>query len=476
MSTPLPTTLDVPVSASWPTSFRINAYAGSGETASGALSDEARRWPLRNAPPKIRTFLKPPKPVDLTDWRNPDVGWGIVAAELPGTKADDLAEGTDLPEPIQTLRKERGDAPIFRYRPEWEQRFRLLRNYAEKIDVAIGQSPFGTARECIPRYLLIYGTPEQVPWEFQYVLNAHYAVGRIHLTGTALENYINALRANWQTSNLKVKQSVVWAVNYGGDDITVLMRDLVAVKLKEKLATDQDLSAGVRFLDGSGAATGTELAKALTDGNPALVVTTSHGQTYPLDNLETLRDELGFLVDQNYASVRPQNLLNSWQPDGAVWYAHACCSAGCSAQTYFDGLSQEGSEVDRILKGVAKLGNQVSPLPTALLGVSKPLRAFVGHVEPTFDWTLRNPDTNQSLTGSMQQALYDDLYQPVPVGSAFRRWYDRLGSLYTAYDQDQSEFSRGGNTRVAMLKDLLAARDVQTTVILGDPTVTLPSL
>jgi len=181
-------------------------------------------------------------------------------------------------------------------------------------------------------------------------------------------------------------------------------------------------------------------------------------------------------VDQNYASVRPQNLLNSWQPDGAVWYAHACCSAGCSAQTSFAGLSQEGSEVDRILKGVAKLGNQVSPLPTALLGVSKPLRAFVGHVEPTFDWTLRNPDTNQSLTGSIQQALYDDLYQPVPVGSAFRRWYDRLGTLYAAYDQDQAEFSRGGNTRAAMLKDLLAARDVQTTVILGDPTATLPSL
>jgi hypothetical protein len=398
-----------------------------------------------------------------------------VAAELPGTKETDLVAGTDLPEPIQALRKDRRNAPVFRYRKDWDQRFRLLRNYADKIDVAIGQSPRGTARECIPHYLLIYGTPEEVPWELQYVLNAHYAVGRLHLTKGALENYVSALRASWQTSEIKIKQSVIWAVNYGGDDITTLMRNLIAAKVNEKLASDTDLSAGVRFFDGAGAATSAELAKAL-EANPALIVTTSHGQTYPLDNLDTLGNELGLLIDQNYASVRPQNLLDSWQPDGAVWYAHACCSAGCSAQTLFDGLTQDGSEVDRILKGVAKLKSRVAPLPTALLGASKPLRAFIGHVEPTFDWTLRNPDTNQSLTGSMQQALYNELYQPSPVGNAFRRCYDRLGSLYTAYDQDQAEFSRGGNTRAAMLKDLLAARDVQSTVILGDPTATLPSL
>jgi hypothetical protein len=476
MSTPSPTTLDVQSSSSWPTTFTINAYAGKEKAASGNVSEESRRWPLRNAPPKIRTFLKPPKPVDLANWRDPEVGWGIVAAALPGTDDSDLASGADLPEPIQQLRKDRGNAPVFRYRVGWDQRFRLLRNYADKIDVAIGQSPRGTARECIPHYLLICGTPEQVPWELQYVLNAHYAVGRLHLTGVALENYVSALRSGWQASGANAKRSVIWAVNYGGNDITSLMRNLIAAKVNEKLAGDTDLSAGVKFLDGAGAATSAELTNVLAASKPSLVVTTSHGQTYPLDNLDTLRNELGLLVDQNYASVRPESLLDSWQPDGTVWYAHACCSAGCSAQTLFDGLTQDGSEVDQILKGVAKLGSRVSPLPTALLGASKPLRAFIGHVEPTFDWTLRNPDTNQSLTGSMQLALYSELYQPSPVGSAFRRWYERLGSLYTAYDRDQAEFSRGGNTRAAMLKDLLAARDVQSTVILGDPTATLPSL
>jgi hypothetical protein len=51
-----------------------------------------------------------------------------------------------------------------------------------------------------------------------------------------------------------------------------------------------------------------------------------------------------------------------------------------------------------------------------------------------------------------------------------------LGSLYTSYDAESAEFSRGGNTRGAMLRDLLCARDIQSMVILGDPTVILPPL
>ncbi|MFL6388959.1 MAG: hypothetical protein ACJ71U_15870 [Terriglobales bacterium] len=381
-----------------------------------------------------------------------------------------------MPSVIQRLRKERSNAPIFRYREGWDQRFRLLRNYAEQIDVAIGQSPFGTGRESMPYYILICGTPDQVPWELQYVLNAHYAVGRLHLTGAALENYVNALLLEWKDLGADTRKAVVWAVNHGGDDITALMRDVIAVRVRDKLAHDTELAAGVQFLDGAGNATVLKLAKCLSDNKPAVIITTSHGQTYPLDNPATLGNELGLLVDQGYASVKPSDVLKGWQPAGAIWYAHACCSAGASAQTMFDGLTQEGSDVDRVLKGVAAVGNKVAPMPTELLGAAKPLRAFIGHVEPTFDWTLKNFDTNQLLAWSLEEALYTELYQPSPVGYAFRRWYDRLASLYTSYDQELVAFGRGNNTRAAMLKDLLAARDVQSTVLLGDPTATLPTL
>ena len=462
---------------SWPTELQINAYLGADKrAASSVLSPLAKRWPLRNAPPKIRTFLKPPAPVDARDWKNSDVGWGVVAAETPDLTETEKRTSSDLPEPLQALIKERGDAPVFRYRPGWDQRFRLLRSYSRGIDVAIGQSPEGLGRECVPRYLLIVGTPEQIPWELQYVLNGHYATGRLHLTGDELENYVNALRSGWGNSTAQVRNAVVWAVDQGSGDITGLMRDAIANKLYANLLDDIDLAGGANFLDGLGAATASALVTAISGAKPGLVVTTSHGQTYPLDNLELLSNSLGLLVDQDYSSLRVADLLAGWQPDGAIWYAHACCSAGSTSQTFFDGLVDEGSEVDRILKGVAKLGNHVAPLPTALLGAKKPVRAFVGHVEPTFDWTLRNPETRQMLTDSIQQALYGELYQPSPIGHAFRKCYDRLSSLYASYDAESVAFGQGGNTRNAMLKDLLVARDLQSMVILGDPTATLPAL
>jgi hypothetical protein len=459
----------------WPLTVQINAYTGDGKSgASSPAAPGMQQWALRTSPPRALPQLKPAKPADLRDWQNENVGWGIVAAEPANRSIDVLKSGRDLPEPIQQLREDRGNAPLLRFRPAWSKRYALLRNYESGADLAIGQSRVGIGKESIPRYLLIYGGPDVVPWELQYVLNASYAVGRLPLEGEQLENYVSALRAGWKDSAADAKAPLIWAVDMGTDDITALMRDLVAKKLHDLYSVDDDLKAGCQFLDGAGQATAEKLVAALASSRPALVVTTSHGQTYPLDNLEAMGPLLGLLVDQNYKSVDKE--LGGWEPDGAIWYAHACCSAGSAAHTQFDGLTEEGSQVERVLTGVSKLGNRVATMPLALLGCRKPLRAFIGHVEPTFDWTLRNPENRQALTDSIANALYTELYQPSPVGYAFRGWYDRLASLFGSYQTDRAEFSRGGNTRESMLKSALCACDVQSSVILGDPTVALPPL
>ena len=80
----------------------------------------------------------------------------------------------------------------------------------------IGQSPDGLQRESIPRYLLIVGGPEEVPWQFQYVLNGHYATGRLHIKDDALKNYVTALRTGWtDAGTTDAKKAVVWSVNQG---------------------------------------------------------------------------------------------------------------------------------------------------------------------------------------------------------------------------------------------------------------------
>ena len=75
--------------------------------------------------------------------------------------------------------------------------------------------------------------------------------------------------------------------------------------------------------------------------------------------------------------------------------------------------------------------------------------------------------------------LYKKLYRPQPLGLALRDWYLRASPLGAGYDADMRAFNRGDVTvdlMPTLLATLLAARDVESMVILGDPTAMLPDL
>src|SRR5690606_19079114 len=123
------------------------------------------------------------------------------------------------------------------------------------------------------------------------------------------------------------------------------------------------------------------------------------------------------------------------------------------------------------------------PMPTRLLGAKRPLRAFVGHVEPTFDWTLRHKDNKQPLTTALQQTLYDGMYRarPEPVGMAFKRVFAHVGQLFAQFHRAKQQTLAidpdvRARARAAALRTQLGALDRQACVILGDPTVALPPL
>ncbi len=462
---------------SWPTTLMINAWTGEA-SATGTVSPRARAWVLRERPRQVSQYLVPPPPAALTNWRDPRVGWGLILPP-PGDDLSpvDVAAGADAPEPIRALLASRPGAPVFRYIATHPYNLTHLQNPAAGQDPMIGQPPFGIGGGGIPRYLLIYGTPEEIPWDFQYMLNGTYYAGRLALAGEALERYVQALLTDWQDASSRVDQPVVWAVNHGAPDITDLMRDCVAAQVYEAWESDDDLRGKARFIDGSATIASTaSLIETLAERKPALVVTTSHGQTGPLGDAGAMAANLGLLVDQDGAVLQPDDLLAQWEPNGAVWYAHACCSAGSDAATSYEGLVEAGSPVDRVLKAVAGLGSRVAPLPTALLGARKPMRAFIGHVEPTFDWTLRQPETGQPLTANIKQALYDNLYHAQPVGLALHDCFMPLSALRAQYDRNYNLRNSGQDTISSLLYSRLVARDLESMVILGDPTATLPQL
>lgn len=424
--------------------------------------------------------LGPPEAPDPEDWRHPEVGWGLVLPDNPKLADDVKARGEDAPEPLRRLLAARGGAPVLRWSPT--QTTLMLRRYyvdGPPEDLLAAAPTYGIGRSCIPRYLLLYGTPTAIPWVVQYALNLSLCVGRLDLTPEeGLGNYIDALLADWGSAHSDPSAPLVWSVDHGEADITWLMARAIADPLVERFKGDTELTKYLQLKDRD--ATGQNLLTALVERKPGLVITTSHGMTGPLGDGPALAAQLGLPVDASQQAV-PLADFKKWQPDGAIWYAHACCAAGSDHTTRYIDLVPAGSGIRRILEGVAQgAGARVAPLPRALLGASAPLRAFIGHVEPTFDWTLRQPTTGQMLTCALKTALYKNLYQKkvrTPVAWALREVFKQSGALYGAW-QDAMD---ADNKEVAGARDLalfrnLAARDLQTLVILGDPTVALRPL
>lgn len=443
---------------------QINAWEPSGKLARGDLDlgqRAAKRFALNSAGEPPGALLAPGVKADLADWKHADVGWGLVAAT-----------SRTLPAAIKNLVSFRG-GQVFRYQGESERRFTFLCNEALNRDVAVAGSPIGNGPGRLPYYLMILGGPDEVPWALQFALASTRAVGRLPLAGTELANHVRALLDDFKGGGADPYTTVTWSVDLGVEDITHLMRKFLAEKIHAEFVADPEMGA-TRSINLGGDVDG--LVAALKEQHPGVIVTTSHGMTGPLDDVAAMRAQMGAPVDRHGKALTPA-LLDGWAPAGAVWYCHACCSAGAEAPSVFAPLFDEGTGLRLILEGISAAGAMVAPLPLALLGHAKPARAFIGHVEPTFDWTLRNPVNQQVVTKPIVDAIYPNLFQRfprTPIGHAFRQVYANIGSYLANWQVARQGFDSGASNLPELMNLQLSARDLQGMVILGDPAVTLP--
>ncbi|TGD62185.1 hypothetical protein EYC08_16680 [Tabrizicola sp. WMC-M-20] len=455
-----------------PESLTLNGWTGAPLRAE-VDPDLGRRILGLTMPAKDRHM--PAAIVPLTEWQHPEVGWGLVLPDDPDVPAAERWRADDAPDPIRRLVAARGNAPVFRVGPDWQPGYlHYYDRQGRKWSINLGAGRFGTAAGHIPRYLLILGGPDLVPWDVQYDLHATCFVGRLDLDAASLERYVAALLHNWPDRPANRANTQVWSVDHGGGDITELMRDAVGKPLHQLFADDivPALAAGARYLGGRDA-TAAALEQAVAEHRPQLIATTSHGATLPLDDPRAMRAQLGLPVDDTFALLDADRLVQSDSCSGAVWLAQACCSAGSSAKSAFEGILRPGSDGQRVLDAVAACGNMVAPLPRALLGAQKPLAAFVGHVEPTFDWTMRDPSSRQYLTTGLLQAFHRRLYTGLPVGWALDSVRAQGGSILSAYTLARRLLvDQGDRSQISRLMSLhLAATDLTSMVLLGDPTV-----
>lgn len=458
-----------------PESVQINAWRGA--TADSGLAERANRWGSNDAGlPHSQAALPLGEVADPRNWAHKDVGYGVLLRDSDLSPAEKAA-GVDAPAPVRELLAARPDTVLLRWSSTVGDRF-VTRYFADGSSQSptIGLSGFGVAKGKLPRYVLIVGTPDAIPWSVQYAFETRHAVGRLPLDEEGLGNYVDAMLSGWPDADVDTGAPLMWTVSIPGD-ITAEMRAVIANPLEGKFTGEPRLPNFAHYSDNS--ATGAELLSALTAVRPSLVVTSSHGLTD--GDGPGLLSSLGLPVDISHEPVA-LDALDAAMPAGAIWYAQACCSAGGDSISNYGGLLTQGSVAFATVQSVARLGPTVAPAATRLLGRPKPVRAVLGHVEPTFDWTLRVAETGQGLGAHIVSALSDNLIgDHQPIGYAFTDYRSGVGELHTQYASTLQQLPRAQDlTQRDRIRDILTrlrltAIDRQSLVLLGDPTVTFPA-
>jgi hypothetical protein len=399
---------------------------------------------------------------DIPDWVKPgdlsEAGWGIVFAN-----GDEKA--TKIREALQPLLIHRKNLAADRYR-ELAGKDGYYKD-EDKLDFLARQKagPGQVDPSRIPYYLLLVGSPEQIPYEFQYGLDFHHAVGRICFD--SLDEYSNY--AISVVAAEKAEPRVRKEVAFFGplqDEGTELTNQGLLGPIMESLDSRRH-DCEVRKVLGI-KATKAALTQSLTE-RPDLLFTAGHGLFYRSGH-EDQRDYQGALVCQDWPGpgtppeykhlFTADDLDSVGQIQGLLAFLFACNSAGTPAFADF-----------------AKERHPAAPQPFVAKLAQKLLsrggaQAVVGHVEQVWRCSFIWRDT-----GFQPQAFIQVIHRLLdgePLGWAMEpladRFADLVASLYALQDRKEQGYFVDEEALAALRT---ASRDARNYIILGDPAVRL---
>lgn len=223
-------------------------------------------------------------------------GWGlIIAPDMP-----DFQAIMDALNPLLKHREQQVASVLFKKFSYLRERHRSPRDFLADHGVS-----FGTVNpKKVPYYLLIVGSPTDIPMEFQFLLDVQYAVGRIHFDKIEeYASYVQGVVAREQTSLPLDKRLSFFSVKNIGDDPTRLSSKDFVAPLSDALRetyTKYNTAWQVEVIESDA---NKERLKAFLEETtlPAFLMTTSHGMVIDYDHPKQ-KDIQGALV------------CNTWQP------------------------------------------------------------------------------------------------------------------------------------------------------------------
>ncbi|MBV9560419.1 MAG: CHAT domain-containing protein [Bradyrhizobium sp.] len=401
-----------------------------------------------------------------------DVGWGII---FPADTAQPIR---DALKPLMDLRGKQGGTLVkeLDYRPGEQVRQWLARN---------GVSPGTLLPRKVPYYLLLVGSPEQIPYEFQYLLGVEYAVGRLAFDAAGdYEQYARSTIAyEGGRSVPNAKKISYWGTRHLGDGATRLSSTFLLDPLINGIADDgvdpinKLASVDQELFLAKNATKANLLATLHAARPPALLFTASHGMQFNAGQAEQAAGQ-GALLCQDwpgFGDVKPEHYLTAADiaddanVSGMVAFLFACFGAGTP-------------DKDQFLKDLSQAADApalapepfIAALPRRLLAHPKgSALAVIGHIDRAWGFSMQSPSVSTPQIGTFEGSL-GEMLSGKPIGHVM---CTRFGARYA----DLSAILLSATSPTASAGDRLADRDLvgswlerndaQNYVLLGDPAV-----
>lgn len=392
-------------------------------------------------------------------------GWGIVLPETIDPAARDALEPL-----VRHRRDQAGDrCRILTYREG---------DTAMEVMDRAGGAPGVIDPAKTPYYLMLVGSPDEIPFAVQYELGASYAVGRLDLENP--EGYATYSRSviDAETGRRARDRRLGFVgTSNPGDEPTQMSSEGLVAPLAAALRESAGKGEPWEVETWLGAEAGKErYLRLLGEDAPALLFSASHGTGYPCGHPRQ-REGQGALVCQDWpgpasGGVRPEHLLaagdisDDADVGGLIAFLFACYGAGTPE------LESYGHQHQRRSRKHLAPAPMVARLPQRLL--SHPggsALAVIGHVDLAWAWSFV---WGREYRTEAFEAVLRDLTEGLPVGAAMEHLCHRYTHLAAALASLWERQHYGEEIDRDRFTGLwTAANDARAYVILGDPAVTL---
>ena len=402
-------------------------------------------------------------------------GWGVIfPANL--TEAEQAGRKDALKLLLDLRKKQVGDKS-----PSFYREFiglELGYHAGETKDDFLRRNGSGTGAadpaRGVPFYLLIAGSPEEIPFVFQYLLDVQYGVGRIHFD--QLEDYAMYAQSvvaaeNGQTN--RTRTAAFFGVSH--DSPTRLSSNYLIKPLFERI-TAKHANWDVSLVEPA-RATKSNLSDLLGGTKtPAILFSASHGMEFDLDDTR-LMPHTGALVCQDYEKhtggrvpedfyFSANDIPSDANVSGTFAFFFACFGAG-SPRT--DNFYRNAFGPEKVIAPYAF----ISRLPLKLL--SHPNGGALGvfaHVDRAWGCSFRWDGLVDDV-GTFRSML-SDLLVGKPAGAASDFFGGRYGEIATMLTEELNETTPENQDDVKLAGSWTSHLDARNYTVIGDPAVRLP--